>query len=73
MEFDLVRRLGVKVVELDGLVEDVCYVDDVQTIDRDGTRTLGVALIRSGLPCQARRDVADWLLSEVATKAATAS
>lgn len=73
MEFDLVRRLGVLVDEREDLEDDVCYVDNVRLVDEDGHRWTGLALIRKGLPAQTRREVADWLLSEVATTSVPAS
>lgn len=53
MEFDLVRRIGIKVVEVDGLDVCVAYVPERH-----------VALVRTGLEAIARTQAADWLLAE---------
>lgn len=60
MEFDIVRQLGVTVIEVEGLPRLVSYVDDV-----------GVVLVRAGLDHAMREHCARWLLSEV-TRPATA-
>lgn len=54
MEFDLIRRLGVTVVEVPGLRNRAAYVEDQR-----------VALVRSGQTHRALVGCADWLLSEI--------
>lgn len=51
MQFDLVRRFGVRVHEVEGLDEDIvfCPASDV-------------AFIRAGLDARDRTQVAEWLL-----------
>lgn len=51
--FDLVRRFGVRIVEVPGLAEDTIYVHD-----RD------LALVRAELGPEGRTAAAQWLLSE---------
>ena len=53
MQFDLVKRLGVTVLEVPGLDVDVAYV-----------ARHNVALIRCGLDPCARQKAADWVLEE---------
>lgn len=53
MEFDLVRRLGVPVVEVPGMKRKVCFVEDVE-----------VGMIREGLDHEDRIEAAWWLFAE---------
>ena len=53
MEFDLVKRLGVKIVEVDDLDVDVAYVP-----------RHGVALLKAGLSDYELAKAADWILEE---------
>jgi hypothetical protein len=54
--YHLARRLGVRVVEVPDLDEPVLYFDEVN-----------VALVRESLTAQSQEEVADWLLSVLAT------
>lgn len=51
--FDLVRRFGVRVFEVDGLPETVVYCPDSD-----------LAFVRAGLDHETRHRTADWLLCE---------
>ena len=51
--FDLVRRFGVRVVEVPDLDDDVIFVHDHD-----------LALVRAELDEEGRRWVSDWLLAE---------
>lgn len=53
MEFDLVRRIGVLVVEVPGLDVDVAYVSRHH-----------VAMVNADLTHIAREHAADWVLAE---------
>lgn len=53
MQFELSRRFGVRVHDVDGLDEDLVYVP-----------TQGLAFVNRDLDPHRRREVADWLLSE---------
>lgn len=54
MEFDTIRRLGIIVQDVEGLVTDASYIADLHLI-----------VVRAGLDHQTREYCADWLLSEV--------
>jgi hypothetical protein len=63
VEFEMVRRMGLTVVEVPGLRSRVCYVEDQD-----------VALVRAGMDQASREVCAEWLLTEIASPAsATAS
>jgi len=53
-QFEIVRRFGIRVLEVVGLGEDVIYVADAS-----------LALIDSGLSLDQRSLAADWVLSEM--------
>lgn len=54
MEFDLVRRFVLAVVEVPGLRAPGCYVEDQD-----------VVMVRAGMSAEERAECADWMLSEV--------
>jgi hypothetical protein len=54
MEFDLCRRLGVIVQDVEGLSTPASYIADLNLI-----------VVRSGMSHEAREYCASWLLSEV--------
>jgi hypothetical protein len=54
VEFDMARRLGVTVVEVEGLPVDASYIVD-----------LNLVVVRAGLDHATREWCADWLLPEV--------
>lgn len=53
MQFDLVKRFGVRVYQVAELDEDIIYVADRH-----------VAFVRDDLSPEVLRETADWLLSE---------
>lgn len=53
VHFELCRRFGVRVVEVEGLRDDVVYVDGHD-----------IALVRSDLDQEGRRWAAGWVLGE---------
>lgn len=59
--FGVVEALGVRVVEVDVLRDEACYVADQ-----------GVALVRSGLTQASLDDVVDWLIWQVLDIGSTA-
>lgn len=62
VEFDLLRRLGITVVEVPGLRNRAAYVEDQM-----------VALVRAGQSHAQREGCADWLLSEVSRPSSDAT
>lgn len=59
MEFDLVRRMGVRIIEDPELDVDICYVEDRH-----------LAIVRGGLDLTTRQQAADWLLAESTARSA---
>lgn len=59
--FKLVEALGVRVVEVDGLRDEVCLVEDQQ-----------VALVRPDLAPDRQSAVVDWLIWQVLSLSAPA-
>lgn len=62
MQFDLVRRLGITVVEVPELDVDVAYVPRHH-----------VALVCMGLPPIAREKAADWILTAATSPQASST
>lgn len=53
MQFDLVKRFGIRIHEVDDLDEDVIYIGD-----------RAIAFVRADLTDEVRQETADWLLCE---------